>query len=102
MTGRDRIVNLLGLACRARKVVCGDFAAENHLKKHRVPMLFVASDGKDNAVKYRRLAQQKSIRVVDIFTKQELGQAVGKGQNVIVLLTDQGFAKAIEKVLCTM
>lgn len=102
MTGRDKIANLLGLAYRARKVVCGDFAAENHLRKHRVPMLFVASDGKDNAVKYKRLAQQKGMTVVDIFTKEELGGAVGKGQNVIILLTDSGFAKAIEKVLHTM
>ena len=42
MTAHERISGLLGLAYRARKTICGDFAAENHLKKHTVPMLFLA------------------------------------------------------------
>lgn len=45
MTAQERIGNLLGLACRACKTICGDFAAEKHLKKHTVPMLFLAADG---------------------------------------------------------
>lgn len=66
-------------------------------------MLFLACDGgSDNVEKYRRLAKRKGIAVVDIFTKQELGQAVGKMQNVVVLLTDTGFAKAIAKVMQAM
>lgn len=71
------IGNLLGLACRARKTVCGDFAAENYLKKHAVPLLFVASDGGENAEKYRRIAARRNIVVVDIYTKEELGRTVG-------------------------
>ncbi len=103
MTEKERISGLLGLAYRARKTICGDFAAANHLKKHTVPMLFLARDGgSDNTEKYRRLAQRKGIAVVDMFTKEELGQAVGKMQNVVVLLTDAGFAKAIAKVMKTM
>ncbi|KMO86278.1 50S ribosomal protein L7ae [Megasphaera cerevisiae DSM 20462] len=103
MTSREQIGNLLGLACRARKTVCGDFAAVSHLKKRTVPMLFLARDGgDDNVEKYRRLAERKSIRVIDIFTKEELGRAVGKTQNVVVLLTDAGFARAIEKAMRAM
>ncbi|MBM6732518.1 ribosomal L7Ae/L30e/S12e/Gadd45 family protein [Megasphaera butyrica] len=102
MTAQERIGNLLGLACRARKTICGDFAAEKHLKNHTVPMLFLAADGgADNVEKYRRLAARKGIAVVDILTKEELGRAVGKMQNVVVLLTDAGFAKAVDKVLRT-
>ena len=37
--------------------------------------------------------------VVDIYTKEELGRTVGKSQNVVVLLTDRGFAKAIDDVM---
>ncbi|WP_298760912.1 50S ribosomal protein L7ae [uncultured Megasphaera sp.] len=102
MTGQKRIGNLLGLACRARKTVCGDFAAENYLKKHAVPLLFVASDGGENAEKYRRIAARRNIAVVDIYTKEELGRTVGKSQNVVVLLTDRGFAKAIDDVIQAM
>lgn len=97
---RVKIANLLGLACRAGSVVCGNFAAAKYLKKKSVPMLFLASDGsRDTTEPYRRLAEKKSIIVCELFTKEELGQAVGKEQNVVVLLTDRGFAKAIDTML---
>ncbi len=102
MTAQERAGSLLGLACRARKTIIGDFAAEKYLKKRTVPMIFLASDGgADNGEKYRRLAERRNITVIDIFTKEELGRAVGKTQNVVVLLTDAGFAEAIQKVLST-
>ena len=100
MTAQEKLLNLLGLAYKSGKTVCGDFACENYLKKHNVPIMFLASDGGgDNSGKYRMLAGRKSIRIVDIFTKEELGGAVGKGRNVVILLTDRGFAQAIDKVL---
>lgn len=103
MIAKEKISGLLGLAYRARKTICGDFAAENHLKKHQVPMLFLASDGgADNVAKYRWLAQRRGIEVIDIFTKEELGRAVGKTQNVVILLVDAGFAKAISKAMKTV
>ena len=94
----DKILNLLGLACRAGKTVCGDGAAQTTLKKKSVPLLFLAADGgNDNVTKYRRLAERKGIVIIDTYTKDELGSAVGKAQNVIVLVDDKGFAAAIEK-----
>lgn len=61
-------------------------------------MLFLAADGgNDNVTKYRRLAERKGIVIIDTYTKDELGSAVGKAQNVIVLVDDKGFAAAIEK-----
>ena len=95
----DKVLNLLGLACRAGKAVCGDGAAQKTLKRRRVPLLFLASDGgSDNVEKYRRLAERKGITFVDTYTKDELGSAVGKAQTVIILIDDKGFAGAIEKV----
>ncbi len=38
------------------------------------------------------------LTVVDTYTKNELGSAVGKAQSVIILIDDKGFAGAIEKV----
>ena len=61
-------------------------------------MLFLAADGgNDNVTKYRRLAEREGIVIIDTYTKDELGSAVGKAQNVIVLVDDKGFAAAIEK-----
>lgn len=94
----DKVLNLLGLACRAGKTISGDGAALKHLKRKTVPLLFLASDsGHDNGEKYRRLAERKGIALIDKYSRDDLGNAVGKAQCVIVLLDDQGFAKAIEK-----
>ena len=95
----DKALNLLGLACRAGKAVCGDSSAQKILKHRRVPLLFLASDGgSDNVEKYRRLAERKGITVIDTYTKDELGSAVGRARSVIILIDDKGFAAAIEKV----
>lgn len=94
----DKVLNLLGLACRAGKTISGDGAAVKFLKRKTVPLLFLASDsGRDNAEKYRRLASRKGIAIIDSYDKENLGSAVGKAQCVIVLLDDKGFAGAIEK-----
>ena len=45
MTAQEKLLNLLGLAYKSGKTVCGDFACENYLKKHTVPIMFLASDG---------------------------------------------------------
>ncbi|MCH4178600.1 MAG: ribosomal L7Ae/L30e/S12e/Gadd45 family protein [Megasphaera sp.] len=100
MTEHDKVLNLLGLACRAGKVICGDYPAANYLKKKTVPMLFLASDGgRDNTEKYTRLAERKGMRIVNVYTKSELGHAVGKPQSVVILVADGGFARAIDKVM---
>ena len=103
MTKEEQILSLLGLAYRSRKLVCGDFAAQKHLKHHTVPLLFLASDGgSDNVKKYRYLSEQKKITVVDIFTKEQLCRSIVKERHVVILLTDAGFAETIDKVLKTM
>ncbi len=102
MTPEQRILNLVGLAYRARKTVCGDFAAEKYLKRQTVPLLLLACDsGADNGKKYRQLAERLHIHIIDTLTKEQLGEAVGKGRHVVVLITDTGLAKAIENVVCT-
>lgn len=103
MIQHDKILNLLGLACRAGKTVSGDYAVTKYLKKKTVPMLFIATDGgTDTTDKFRRLATKKGMCIVNLYTKEKLGNAVGKGQCVVVLLTDGGFARAIDKVMNTM
>ena len=102
MINKEKALNLLGLAHKAGKTVCGDVAATSHLRKRSVPMMFLANDGgTDNTKKYRMLAERKGIEIVNIFTKEELGGAVGKARNVIILLTDRGFAEAMDKLLST-
>lgn len=100
---KQKILNLLGMAQKSGKLISGDFASETHLRKTTAPLLFIASDGgNDNKKKYTFLAERQHIEHVDLFTKEELGAAIGKGQRVIVIVNDHGFAKALRKLLCDM
>ena len=72
----DKILNLLGLAQRAGKVISGDFIVEK---------------------KYTQLAETHQIPLHSIANKEALGTAIGKEVRVVVAVLDDGFAKAIVK-----
>ena len=99
----NRILNLLGLAKRAQKIAVGDFATETAIKKNRATMIIAAEDASARTVeKYRLLSEEYSIPFAILFTKEELGKAVGKdGFAATVALTDVGFAASAEKLLAT-
>ena len=100
---QNRILNLLGLACRARKIISGDKPVLQSLQNQRPRLVFIAADGnRDKQDKYRYICEQQHIPVIDIYTKMELGSAVGKKEHIVVALLDEGFAAAILKVLKEM
>ena len=95
---KEKILNLLGMAQRAGKLLSGDFVAEKAIKRQHIPLALLASDfAKNNAEKYRWLAQTNEVPLREIGTKAELGQAIGKEQRAIILVNDEGFAKAMLK-----
>ncbi|MBS4912642.1 MAG: ribosomal L7Ae/L30e/S12e/Gadd45 family protein [Veillonella sp.] len=93
-----KVLNLLGMAQRAGKLLSGDFVAEKAMKKQRIPLAILATDcAKNNGEKYRWLAQQHEVTLREFATKAELGQALGKEQRAIILVMDDGFAKTMLK-----
>lgn len=99
----DKVLNLLGLAYKAGKIVCGAAAAEQHLRKQAAYILLLAEDcGANNEEKYLRLSTQKDINVIRRYTKEQLGQALGRAQTAVVVLTDKGFADAMSKAVQAM
>ena len=90
--------NLLGMAQRADKLLSGDFVAEKAIKRGTIPLALLATDcAKNNAEKYIWLTQQYEVPLRSVLTKAELGHAIGKEQRAIVLVNDEGFAKAMLK-----
>ena len=67
----DKILNLLGLAQRAGKVISGDFIVDK-AETHHIPLHSIAN-------------------------KEALGTAIGKEVRVVVAVLDDGFAKALLK-----
>ena len=87
----DKILNLLGLAQRAGKVISGDFIVEKAIKR-KEPKLVA-----NNEKKYTQLAETPHIPLHSIADKEALGTAIGKEVRVVVAVLDDGFAKALLK-----
>lgn len=100
MPNKIKIKNLLSMAQRAGKLVSGDFIVEREVKRNNVLVLFMATDvAMNNKKKYEELSNAHNIPLISIFDKEELGQIIGKERRVIVAVEDQGFAKALLKIL---
>ena len=92
----DKILNLLGLAQRAGKVISGDFIVEKAMKRKDPKLVLLAGDcAANNEKKYTQLAETHQIH--SIANKEALGTAIGKEVRVVVAVLDDGFAKAILK-----
>ncbi len=94
----DKILNLLGLAQRAGKVISGDFIVEKSMKRKEPKLVLLAGDcASNNEKKYNQLAETHHIPLRSIGTKEILGTAIGKEVRVVVAVLDDGFAKALLK-----
>lgn len=97
----QKLTNILSIACRAGKILSGEFVIEQALGKKPISMLLVASDISDASKKqYVLWAEKHGIELRETtLEKQILGAIIGKPQRVAVAVMDNGFANAIAKIL---
>lgn len=93
----DRFLSLLGLARRAGKVASGEAQVEAFLKKKKGCLLIVAEDAPNAFAKFSPWAKDLNIPVLVTGKKRDLGHAIGLSPRSVILITDEGFAKAIMK-----
>lgn len=92
---------ILGLAQKAGRLSSGDAGVKDALNKGQVRLLIIASDAAPNTEKELRfLAEKSSVPVVNLMTREELGNCIGKAPRAAVAVTDQGFAGLISKKIC--
>lgn len=89
---KTKILNLLGLATRARKVISGQDFVLAELSKNPNNLLFIASDSGTNiSEKIEKKAKSFPVILIKDFTAEELSKAVGKENRKLLLVTDKGF-----------
>ena len=89
----DKILNLLGLATRARKIVLGeDFVLRAMSKQNKV--VFLANDAGENIrKKINNKAESFNCLVIDMYSSDQLSNAIGKQNRKVILVDDKGFNK---------
>lgn len=90
---KQKILNLLGLATRARLITIGvDFVIKEMAKGNA--LVFLASDSGNNIrKKIMDKAQTYDIPVYTELNSDELSSAIGKENRRVLLINDKGFIK---------
>lgn len=98
MENNKKILNLLGLATKAGRVVSGEFMTEKSIKDGRAHLVIVSSDASDNTRKmFLNMCTYYKVPIYVFSNKEELGHAMGKETRASLAVVDAGFSKALVK-----
>ncbi|MHC5249727.1 YlxQ-related RNA-binding protein [Enterococcus sp. LJL120] len=98
-TNQQAILNLLGIAMRAGKLVTGEELAVKAIQKGQAKFVFVAADASQNTMKkIKDKSLYYQVLVNDTFDMLTLSSAIGRKRSVIVV-ADEGFAKKFTELI---
>ena len=96
----NRIFSMIGMAMKAGKVVSGEFSTEKAVKTGSAWMVIVSEAASENTKKmFRNMCTFYKVPMYVYGTKEDLGHCMGKEFRASLAVTDEGFAKSIEKRL---
>ena len=99
MNAKQQVLQLLGLARRAGKIVSGETFVLAQLKTHKIKLVFLASDtAQKTATSIKEKCHFYQIEVIDLFDRKELSAATNLARSAIGI-TDDGFARKILQLL---
>lgn len=100
MINRNKVLSLLGLATRAGKIQSGEFSTEKSVKSGRACLVLVSVDASENTKKmFMNMCTYYKVPFFVFGGKEELGHAMGKEMRASLAVQDEGFSKAIVKLL---
>lgn len=96
---QTKLLQLLGLAQRARRLVLGEELVVSAARKKQLALIFLASDTGINT--HKRITDKANfnqIPIIEVFTAAQLTQAIGLPRKVIGV-SDLGFAKGMVSLM---
>lgn len=95
----DKILSLLGLACKSGKISSGEFSVEKDVKSGKAFLVVVAVDSSEATRKsYSDMCSFYKVPLMFYGDKDSLGHCIGKEFRAAVAVKDEGFAKSILKL----
>ena len=103
MKNNNKVLSLLGLATKAGKVASGEFSTEKSVKTGKGFLVLVADDASQNTrKKFQNMCDFYEVEVICKYTKEELGQMIGREYRACLAINDSGFAQSIKQQLQLM
>lgn len=91
---KEKILQFLGLATRARKLVTGEELVISEVRRGNAKLVIVAEDASENTrKKLHDKCNSYNVPVRVGASRYEIGHAIGKEARVVLAITDNGFAK---------
>lgn len=98
MIDKEKVMGFIGLSMKAGKLVFGTEAVTEALVKRKVKLVIVAEDAADRTIEnFKKLAEKLKVPFVIWGTLQELSQAIGKENKVVIGIKDKNLANEIGK-----
>lgn len=92
----NAVVSLLGLAARARKLISGEELVLKELRKKKLQLVLLAADASEGTKKkVTNKCEYYKVPIRIIGDRSAIGQAIGKGERVVIGVIDNGFAKKL-------
>lgn len=96
----NRLLNLLGIAQRANKLVSGELAVEKFIRSGKAKLVLVAQDASAATQKnYADMAKFYQVKFFCIASKESLGCCIGKNYRASIALSDAGFVKSLLELI---
>ena len=95
----NKVLGLLGLSCKAGKVMSGTDMVLDGIKRRKVKLVIVAEDAAERTFRNMTLACGEYVEVVKFGNIEEISKAIGKQNRAVIAITDKNLADAILKVI---
>lgn len=88
------------MAYRAQKCILGEEKIIQSIRKGQARLLLIAEDcGPSTMKKVTDKCKTYEVEFLKVDSREVLGQAIGKHQKSLILITDSGFSKKIKSLL---
>lgn len=99
MKQQQQVLQLLGLAVGARKLISGEELVVKEIRKN-AKLVIISSDASDNTMKkIQDKCKSYNVELHVFGDRSDLGHATGKEARVVLAITDDGFAKKLSGLL---
>ena len=100
MNTNVQLIQLLGLAARARKIISGEELVVREIRNGNAKLVLLATDAAPNSSK--KIKDKCTFYNVEYHVygdRYDLGHATGKEARVAIAVVDNGFAKKMSSLL---
>lgn len=100
MSTSQKVLQLLGIAMRAGKVITGEELTIREIQNNKAKLVILSNDASANTLK--KITDKCNFYNVEkhVFgSRAELGHAIGKESRVVLAIIDEGFTKKLSEYL---